>query len=633
MNSYAQIYRDATLDKAGFWLDAATAIDWVKAPKTGLDDRNPPFYRWFPDGEMNSCFNAVDRHVLAGRGEQNAIIYDSPITGHKSTLTYAELQQQTAKFAGMLAGLGVEKGDRVIIYMPMIPQAVVAMLGCARLGAIHSVVFGGFAAAELAKRIDDCTPKVMISASCGHEPGRIVEYKPLLDGAIETASHKPDHCVIVQREALEASLVVGRDLEWNAALDAATELPPVPVKATDPLYILYTSGTTGQPKGVVRDNGGHAVALHWSMRNIYDMRPGDVYWAASDIGWVVGHSYIVYAPLLFGCTSILFEGKPVGTPDAGVFWRVISEHKVKALFTAPTAFRAIKRADPDGAFLKDYDTSCLKYLFLAGERADPDTISWAENQLGIPVIDHWWQTETGWSICANPMGIEHLAVKLGSPSLPMPGYEIDILDADGALLPAGELGAIAVKLPLPPSCLVTIWGADEAYVEKYLTSFPGYYETGDAGYCDEDGYLYIMARTDDVINVAGHRLSTGQLEEVLADHPDIAECAVIGVADQLKGQLPLGLICLYPNCNRLQDDIMAEAVALVKDRVGRVSSFNLIVAIERLPKTRSGKVLRGTMAKIADSEDWNMPATIDDPAILDEIKMALQSIGYASGKS
>ena len=633
MNSYSQIYRDATLDKAGFWLDAATAIDWVQTPKTGLDDGNPSFCRWFPDGQMNSCFNAVDRHVLAGRGDQNAIIYDSPITGHKSTLTYAELQQQTAKFAGMLAGLGVEKGDRVIIYMPMIPQAVVAMLGCARLGAIHSVVFGGFAAAELAKRIDDCTPKVMISASCGHEPGRIVEYKPLLDGAIETASHKPDHCVIVQREALAADLVAGRDLEWNAALGAATELPPVPVKATDPLYILYTSGTTGQPKGVVRDNGGHAVALHWSMRHIYDMRPGDVYWAASDIGWVVGHSYIVYAPLLFGCTSILFEGKPVGTPDAGVFWRVISEHKVKALFTAPTAFRAIKRADPDGAFLKDYDTSCLKYLFLAGERADPDTISWAENQLGVPVIDHWWQTETGWSICANPMGIEHLAVKLGSPSLPMPGYEIDILDADGAVLPAGELGAIAVKLPLPPSCLSTIWGADDAYVEKYLTSFPGYYETGDAGYCDEDGYLYIMARTDDVINVAGHRLSTGQLEEVLADHPDIAECAVIGVADQLKGQLPLGLICLYPNCNRLQDDIMAEAIALVKDRVGRVSSFNLIAVIERLPKTRSGKVLRGTMAKIADGENWNMPATIDDPAILDEIKTALQSIGYAGGKS
>ena len=632
MNSYAQIYRDATLDKAGFWLDAAAEIDWVKAPQTGLDEHNPPFYRWFPDGEMNSCFNAVDRHVLAGRGGRNAIIYESPITGHKSTLTYAKLQQQTAKFAGMLAGIGVEKGDRVIIYMPMIPQAVVAMLGCARLGAIHSVVFGGFAAAELAKRIDDCTPKVIISASCGHEPGRIVEYKPLLDGAIELASHKPDHCVIVQREALEANLVAGRDLEWNAALDVATELPPVPLQATDPLYILYTSGTTGQPKGVVRDNGSHAVALHWSMRHIYDMRPGDVYWAASDIGWVVGHSYVVYAPLFFGCTSILFEGKPVGTPDAGVFWRIISEHKVKALFTAPTAFRAIKRADPDGVFLKDYNTSCLKYLFLAGERADPDTISWAENQLGVPVIDHWWQTETGWSICANPMGIEHLTVKLGSPSLPMPGYEIDIMDADGAVLPAGELGAIAVKLPLPPSCLTTIWGADDAYVEKYLTRFPGYYETGDAGYCDEDGYFYIMARTDDVINVAGHRLSTGQLEEVLADHPDIAECAVIGVADQLKGQLPLGLICLYPNCNRLQGDIMTEAITLVKDRVGRVSSFNLIVVIDRLPKTRSGKILRGTIAKIADGENWNMPATIDDPAILGEIKTALQSIGFASYK-
>ena len=629
MNSYAQIYRDATLDKAGFWLDAATAIDWVKAPKTGLDDRNPPFYRWFPDGEMNSCFNAVDRHVLAGRGGQNAIIYDSPITGHKSTLTYAELQQQTAKFAGMLADLGVQKGDRVIIYMPMIPQAVVAMLGCARLGAIHSVVFGGFAAAELAKRIDDCTPKVMISASCGHEPGRIVEYKPLLDGAIETASHKPDHCVIVQREALEATLVEGRDLEWNAALDAATELAPVLVKATDPLYILYTSGTTGQPKGVVRDNGGHAVALHWSMRHIYDMQPGDVYWAASDIGWVVGHSYIVYAPLFFGCTSILFEGKPVGTPDAGVFWRMISEHKVKALFTAPTAFRAIKRADPGGAFLKDYDTSCLKYLFLAGERADPDTISWAENQLGVPVIDHWWQTETGWSICANPMGIEHLAVKLGSPSLPMPGYEIDILDADGAVLPAGELGAIAVKLPLPPSCLPTLWGADDRFHDAYLRTFPGYYMTSDAGMVDAAGNVFIMARTDDVINVAGHRLSTGGMGEVLAAHPDVAECAVIGVTDQLKGQLPVGFVCLTTGVDRDHSEITAECVKLVRERIGPVAAFKLAVVVDRLPKTRSGKILRGTMVKIADSESFKMPATIDDPVILDEIKAALQTIGYA----
>ena len=627
---YKEIYQNALADSEAFWCQAAAAIDWMNPPTMGLDKSTPPFYRWFPDGEMNTCFNAVDRHVMAGRGEQNALIYDSPITGAKSTLTFAEMQLKTAKFAGMLAGLGASKGDRVIIYMPMIPEAVVAMLGCARLGAIHSVVFGGFAAAELAKRIDDCTPKVIISASCGHEPGRIVEYKPLLDAAIEMAHHKPGHTVIVQRDALTASLIDGRDMEWEAAHAGAPELAPARMQANDPLYILYTSGTTGQPKGVVRDNGGHAVALNWSMRNIYDMRPGDVYWAASDIGWVVGHSYIVYAPLLAGCTSILFEGKPVGTPDAGVFWRIIAEHRVKALFTAPTAFRAIKRQDPDGAFLKKYDISCLKYLFLAGERADPDTITWAQHQLGVPVIDHWWQTETGWSICANPMGLEHLPVKLGSPSVPMPGYEIDILDDAGNILPAGELGAIAIKLPLPPSCLTTIWGANQAYIDKYLARFEGYYETGDAGYCDADGYLYIMARTDDVINVAGHRLSTGQLEEVLADHPDIAECAVIGISDALKGQLPLGLICLYPNGNRNPDDVVREAIALVGNRVGRVSSFNLAVVVDRLPKTRSGKVLRGTMAAIADDTDWSMPATIDDAAILDEIALALRSIGYAS---
>jgi propionyl-CoA synthetase len=629
MTRYSDVYQQAMSDVEGFWRAAAADIEWIKPPETGLDRSNPPFYRWFPDASLNTCYNAVDRHVLAGRGDQTAIIYDSPITGFKATLSFSELQHKTAKFAGMLAGLGVGKGDRVIIYMPMIPEAVVAMLGCARLGAVHSVVFGGFAAAELAKRINDCGPKAIVSASCGHEPGRLVEYKPLLDAAIDMATHKPDHCVIVQREALVASLVDGRDLEWHEAHDGAIEMAPVTVQATDPLYILYTSGTTGQPKGVVRDNGGHAVALNWSMRNIYDMSPGDVYWAASDIGWVVGHSYIVYAPLLAGCTSVLFEGKPIGTPDAGVFWRVISEHNVKALFTAPTAFRAIKRADPDGTFLKKYDTSCLRYLFLAGERADPDTIGWAEKQLGVPVIDHWWQTETGWSICANPMGIEHLPVKLGSPSVPMPGYQIEILDDAGNALPNGELGAISIKLPLPPSCLATIWGADAAFVDKYLTSFSGYYETGDAGYRDEDGYLYIMARTDDVINVAGHRLSTGQLEEVLADHPDIAECAVIGVADQLKGQLPLGFICLYPNGNRKPEDIVAEAIALVKERVGRVSAFNNVVVIDRLPKTRSGKVLRGTMAKIADGVEWGMPATIDDPAILDEITVALQSIGYA----
>ena len=631
MQDYASLYAQSVDDVESFWLDAAQHISWDTPPKTGLDRSDPPFYRWFPDGRLNTCFNAVDRHVLAGRGDQNAIIYDSPITGAKSKLTFAELQQKTARFAGMLSRLGVTTGDRVIIYMPMIPEAIVAMLGCARLGAVHSVVFGGFAAAELAKRVDDATPKVIISASCGHEPGRIVEYKPLLDAAIDQATHKPNHCVIVQREAVQATLVDGRDLEWHAAHEGAVELAPISVHATDPLYILYTSGTTGQPKGVVRDNGGHAVALNWSMRHIYDVAPGDVYWAASDIGWVVGHSYITYAPLIYGCTSILFEGKPIGTPDAGVFWRVIAEHQVKVLFTAPTAFRAIKRADPEANFLKDYDTSCLKYLFLAGERADPDTISWAERQLGVPVIDHWWQTETGWSICANPVGIEQLPVKLGSPSVAMPGYNIDILDTYGEVLPAGELGAISIKLPLPPSCLTTIWGADQAFIDKYLTTFPGYYETGDAGYCDEDGYLYIMARTDDVINVAGHRLSTGQLEEVLADHPDIAECAVIGVADQLKGQLPLGLICLYPTSQRKAEDIIAEAIDLVRSRVGRVAALNQLVVVDRLPKTRSGKVLRGTVAKIADGTDWTMPATIDDPVILDEITAALKTIGYAGG--
>ena len=628
MTTYSDLYAKAQSDIEGFWMEAASGIDWYKAPTQALDSSKPPFHRWFPDGEMNTCHNAVDRHVAAGRGDQRAVIYDSPITGTSSTLTFAELQEATARFAGMLQRLGVAAGDRVIIYMPMIPEAVVAMLGCARLGAVHSVVFGGFAAAELAKRIDDATPKAIISASCGHEPSRIVAYKPLLDEAIELSSHKPHSCVIYQREALAADLVEGRDLEWHAALEGAPALDPVPVKATDPLYILYTSGTTGQPKGVVRDNGGHAVALQWSIPNIYDVKPGDVYWAASDIGWVVGHSYIVYAPLIAGCSTVLFEGKPIGTPDAGVFWRVIQDHDVKVLFTAPTAFRAIKRADPDAEFLAKYDTSSLTHLFLAGERADPDTILWAQDKLKVPVIDHWWQTETGWSICANPVGIEMLPVKLGSPSVPMPGYEIDILGEDGSIKAAGDLGAIAVKLPLPPSCLPTIWRADAAFIEKYLTTFPGYYETGDAGYKDEDGYLYIMARTDDVINVAGHRLSTGQLEEVLAEHPDVAECAVIGVADELKGQLPLGLICLYPNCVKPVDEVCAEAIDLVKGRVGRVSAFNLVVAIDRLPKTRSGKVLRGTMAKIADGEEWTMPATIDDPVILDEIAAALKTIGY-----
>ena len=631
MRDYKSLYKQSIDDIETFWLGAAQHISWDTLPEIGLDRSNAPFYRWFPDGRLNTCFNAVDRHVLDGRGDQNAIIYDSPITGVKRNISFAELQQQTARFAGMLERLGVQAGDRVIIYMPMIPEAVVAMLGCARLGAVHSVVFGGFAAAELAKRIDDATPKVIISASCGHEPGRVVEYKPLLDAAIDQSTHKPDNCIIVQRDAVQADLIEGRDLEWHRAHDGVAEMAPISVRANDPLYILYTSGTTGQPKGVVRDNGGHAVALHWSMRHIYDVEPGDVYWAASDIGWVVGHSYITYAPLIYGCTSILFEGKPIGTPDAGVFWRVIAEHDVKVLFTAPTAFRAIKRADPEGEFLKQHDTSCLKYLFLAGERADPDTISWAEQQLGVPVIDHWWQTETGWSICANPLGIEQLPVKPGSPSVAMPGFEIDILNNDGVVLPAGELGSIAVKLPLPPSCLTTIWGADQTFFDKYLKTFPEYYESGDAGYSDEDGYLYIMARTDDVINVAGHRLSTGQLEEVLADHPDIAECAVIGVADQLKGQLPIGLICLYPSSQRAEQDIIAEAIELVRNRVGRVAALNQLVIVDRLPKTRSGKVLRGTVAKIADGTTWTTPATIDDPIILDEITAALKTIGYAGG--
>ena len=631
MRDYKSLYKQSVDDIETFWLDAAQHISWDTLPEIGLDRSNAPFYQWFPDGRLNTCFNAVDRHVLDGRGDQNAIIYDSPITGVKRNISFAELQQQTARFAGMLERLGVQAGDRVIIYMPMIPEAVVAMLGCARLGAVHSVVFGGFAAAELAKRIDDATPKVIISASCGHEPGRMVEYKPLLDAAIDQSTHKPDNCIIVQRDAVQADLIEGRDLEWHRAHDGVAEMAPISVHANDPLYILYTSGTTGQPKGVVRDNGGHAVALHWSMRHIYDVEPGDVYWAASDIGWVVGHSYVTYAPLIYGCTSILFEGKPIGTPDAGVFWRVIAEHDVKVLFTAPTAFRAIKRADPEGEFLKQHDTSCLKYLFLAGERADPDTISWAEQKLGVPVIDHWWQTETGWSICANPLGIEQLPVKPGSPSVAMPGFEIDILNNDGVVLPAGELGSIAVKLPLPPSCLTTIWGADQTFFDKYLKTFPGYYESGDAGYSDEDGYLYIMARTDDVINVAGHRLSTGQLEEVLADHPDIAECAVIGVADQLKGQLPVGLICLYPSSQRAEQDIIAEAIELVRNRVGRVAALNQLVIVDRLPKTRSGKVLRGTVAKIADGTTWTTPATIDDPIILDEITAALKTIGYAGG--
>ncbi|MDQ7079253.1 MAG: propionyl-CoA synthetase [Paracoccaceae bacterium] len=625
---YREVYESWKSDPEGFWMKAAEAIDWVKPPSRALFDENAPFYEWFKDAEVNTCWNALDRHVEAGNGDRVAIIYDSPVTGKKAKFTYAQMRDRVALLAGALQARGVARGDRVVIYMPMVPEAVVAMLACARIGAIHSVVFGGFAANELATRIDDARPKAVIAASCGIEPGRVIAYKPLLDGAIEMAEHKPDFCVILQREMERAPLIEGRDFEWDAFQQGAAPAECVTLRGDDPVYILYTSGTTGQPKGVVRPNAGHLVALHWSMKAIYGIDPGDVFWAASDVGWVVGHSYICYAPLIQGSTSILFEGKPVGTPDAGTFWRVISEYGVKALFTAPTAFRAIKRIDPDGEFIAKYDLSCLQTLFLAGERTDPDTLHWAEDKLGVPVIDHWWQTETGWAIAANPVGIELLPIKEGSPGVPMPGYDVRVLDDDGHELGAGELGAIVVKLPLPPGTLPTLWQADERYRKSYLSTFPGYYETGDAGYKDDDGYLYIMARTDDVINVAGHRLSTGAMEEVLASHPDVAECAVIGVKDALKGQLPMGFLCLNAGAGRSSDEVVAECIQLVRERIGPVAAFKLAVVVERLPKTRSGKILRGTMAKIADGEEWKMPATIDDPAILDEITEALKGLGY-----
>jgi propionyl-CoA synthetase len=627
VTSYREVYDAWRADPEGFWLRAAGAIDWTGRPARALDDSDPPFYRWFADGEANTCWNAVDRHAEGGRGAQAAVIYDSPVTGAKRTITFAELRDDVARLAGALAARGVGKGDRVVIYMPMVPETIVAMLACARLGAIHSVVFGGFAAHELAVRIDDCAPKAVLSASCGIEPGRVVAYKPLLDRAIEQAGHKPGFCVILQREQKPCGLVPGRDHEWHAFQEGAEPAACVPVGGADPLYILYTSGTTGQPKGVVRPNGGHMVALHWSMRNIYGMQPGEVFWAASDVGWVVGHSYIVYAPLLAGCTTVLYEGKPVGTPDAGAFWRVIAEHGVRALFTAPTAFRAIKREDPKGEFLRQHDLSGFRTLFLAGERADPATIEWAQEKLQVPVIDHWWQTETGWAIAANPVGIEQLPVKLGSPSVAMPGYDIRVLDEEGTPVPPGTLGAIAVRLPLPPGCLPTLWNADDRFVRAYLSRFPGHYETGDAGMLDEDGYLYIMARTDDVINVAGHRLSTGAMEEVLAGHPDVAECAVIGVSDAMKGQVPMGFLCLNKGCNRPHDEIVAECVARVRDEIGPVAAFKRAVVVDRLPKTRSGKILRATMVKIADGEAYKVPPTIDDPAILDEIGAALKGAG------
>ena len=610
-------------------MEQAQAIDWVKPPSKALDDSKAPLYQWFTDAEVNTCYNAVDRHVENGRADQAAIIYDSPITDTKSTITFSELKDQVASLAGALSEKGITKGDRVIIYMPMVPEAMVAMLACARIGAIHSVVFGGFAANELAVRIDDATPKAIIAASCGLEPNRVVAYKPLLDGAIELATHKPDFSVILQREQHTCDLIEGRDFDWHDVQKGVTPADCVPVSGDHPAYILYTSGTTGAPKGVVRSTAGHLVALNWTMKSIYNVDPGDVFWAASDVGWVVGHSYICYGPLIHGNTTVVFEGKPVGTPDAGTFWRVISEHNVRSFFTAPTAFRAIKREDPKGEMIKDYDISCLRALYLAGERADPDTIEWAQRVMNVPVYDHWWQTETGYTIAGNPAGIEALPVKIGSPTVAMPGYDVQILDDAGHPMPRGELGAIAIKLPLPPGTLPTLWNAEDRFMKSYLDTFPGYYETGDAGMIDEDGYLYIMARTDDVINVAGHRLSTGAMEEILAGHPDVAECAVIGVTDQLKGQLPMGFVCTNKGTTRSDAEIMADCVKLVREKIGPVAAFKLVAVVDRLPKTRSGKILRGTMVKIADNADYKMPATIDDPAILDEIRLALQPMGYA----
>ncbi len=628
---YRDTYASWQNDPESYWMNAAGAITWDVAPTKALFERGNDLYEWYADAQVNGCYNAVDRHVENGRGSQVAIIHDSPITGTKTKITYADLQTRVAALAGALVAQGVTKGDRVIIYMPMVPEALDAMLACARIGAVHSVVFGGFAANELAVRIDDCTPKAILAASCGLEPGRVVEYKPLLDGAIDLARHKPDVCLILQREQHPCDLTEGRDINWQTAVDSAEPADCVPVAGNHPAYILYTSGTTGAPKGVVRHTAGHLVALHWTMKNIYDVDPGDVFWAASDVGWVVGHSYICYAPLIAGNTTIVFEGKPIGTPDAGTFWRIIEEHNVRSFFTAPTAIRAVKREDPKGEFLAHYDISCLRALYLAGERADPDTIEWAQEKLGKPVYDHWWQTETGYTIAGNPAGLEALPVKIGSPTVPMPGYDVQILDDAGHAVAPGELGAIAIKLPLPPGTLPTLWNAEERYKKSYLTAFPGHYETGDAGMMDEDGYLYIMARTDDVINVAGHRLSTGAMEEVLAGHPDVAECAVVGVSDALKGQAPVGLVCLSNGVNRPHDEITAECVQRVRDQIGPVAAFKQALVVDRLPKTRSGKILRGTVVSIADNKPYKMPATIDDPVILDEIKAALQTIGYAKG--
>ncbi len=631
MSRYHDVYADWQKDPSAFWAAAAKDISWYKLWDKVFDPYQGEYGRWFAGAECNTAYNCLDRHVEKGRGQQKALIYDSPVTNTKRVYTYAELTQEVATFAGVLKDLNIAKGDRVIIYMPMVPEAVIAMLACARIGAVHSVVFGGFAASELATRIDDSKPVAIVAASCGVEPGRNVAYKPLLDKAIELSNHKPRNCVVLQRPMLTAEMQPGRDIDWELAVrDAKSrgrKAGCVAVAATDPLYILYTSGTTGQPKGVVRDNGGHMVALKWSMKNHYGIEPGEVFWAASDVGWVVGHSYIVYAPLLHGAATVLYEGKPVGTPDAGAYWRVISEHKVAAMFTAPTAFRAIKKEDPTGALIKNYDLRAFRTLFLAGERADPETIKWAEEKLRVPVIDHWWQTETGWAICGNPVGLGTLPVKYGSPTVPMPGYELHVLDEKGQQVPAGQNGTLAIKLPMPPSCLPTLWNNAERFRKSYLAEFPGYYTTSDAGYRDADGYVYVMARTDDVINVAGHRLSTGQMEEVVAQHKDVAECAVVGVHDDTKGQLPAGFIVLNSGVNRDTKEVEAEVVALVRDVIGPVAAFKNVMVVKRLPKTRSGKILRGTMRQIADGEAWKAPATIDDPAIMDEIAEVLKQRG------
>ncbi|MEA2935158.1 MAG: propionyl-CoA synthetase [Variibacter sp.] len=631
---YHEIYARSQRDPQGFWGEAAQAIDWYEPAKKVFDPDMGVYGRWFVGASCNTCHNAVDRHVAAGRGEQAAIIYDSPVTGTKRRVSYAELLDEVQTLGAVLRDFGVEKGDRVIIYMPMVPETAVGMLACARIGAIHSVVFGGFAASELAKRIDDAKPKVVLSASCGIEPGRTVAYKPLLDGAVAMATHKPDACLVLQRPQLEAPLTSGRDHDWATTVAAAKRdgkrADCVPVLATDPLYILYTSGTTGIPKGVVRDNGGHMVALRWSMQYLYGVNPGEVWWSASDVGWVVGHSYIIYAPLFHGCTSVLYEGKPVGTPDAGAFWRVCADHGVVALFTAPTAFRAIKKEDPQGKLIRQYDLSKFRTLFLAGERADPDTVQWAEEMLRVPVIDHWWQTETGWAIAGNPVGLGALPVKHGSPTVPMPGYDVRVVDDACKEVAANQMGSIVIKLPLPPSCFPTLWHQEQRFKEAYLEEFPGYYKTADAGFKDDDGYLFIMGRTDDIINVAGHRLSTGGMEEVLSGHKDVAECAVIGIKDALKGEVPCGFIVLKAGVNRSPLEIEKEIVALVREKIGPVAAFKLAITVPRLPKTRSGKILRGTMKKIADGDTWSMPATIDDPAILDEVGEKLKEKGLGA---